>query len=41
LNLAHPTSYREAMDAIDEFRTKKAPLILKEKEKEKVGAAAK
>lgn len=30
LPLAHPTSFREAMDAIDEFRRKRAPQILKE-----------
>jgi hypothetical protein len=34
LVLPYPASFREAMDAIDEFRTKKAPEILK-KPKEK------
>lgn len=34
LALAHPTSFREAMDAIDEFRKHQAPKILKEKEKQ-------
>lgn len=30
LTLAHPATFRDAMDAIDEFRSKTAPRIVKE-----------
>lgn len=33
LVLAHPTKFREAMDAIDEFRTKTAAKLIKENSK--------
>ena len=33
LRIAHPTPFREAMDAIDSFRTKQAAKIVKEKSK--------
>src|SRR5438105_9496940 len=35
LILPYPATFRQAMDAIDEFRSKKAVEILKEKKKEK------
>jgi hypothetical protein len=33
LTLPHPTPFRDAMDAIDSFRSKQAPKIIKEKTK--------
>jgi hypothetical protein len=31
LDLAHPTAFRDAMEAVEEFRTKKAAQIIKQK----------
>ena len=33
MTLPHPTPFREAMDAIDSFRSKQAPKIIAKKEK--------
>jgi hypothetical protein len=35
LTIAHPTKFREAMDAIDVFRKERAPQIIKENSREK------